>query len=46
MLSLRRRLVLMHLMVSVTAISATAAAGWWQLSRSVRGCRFREDGNV
>ncbi|MTV37042.1 sensor histidine kinase [Duganella radicis] len=37
MLSLRRRLVLMHLMVSVTAISATAAAGWWQLSRSVRG---------
>lgn len=37
MLSLRRRLVLMHLMVSVAAISITAVAGWWQLSRSVRG---------
>ncbi|WP_343729258.1 ATP-binding protein [Duganella sp.] len=37
MLSLRRRLVLMHLMVSVAAISVTAVAGWWQLSRSVRG---------
>ncbi|WP_432377462.1 sensor histidine kinase [Duganella sp. P38] len=35
MLSLRRRLVLMHLLVILTAIGATAAAGWWVLSQSV-----------
>jgi two-component system OmpR family sensor kinase len=37
MLSLRRRLVLIHLMATVATVGATAAAGWWQLSRSVRG---------
>lgn len=35
MLSLRRRLVLMHLLAILAAIGATAAAGWWVLSQSV-----------
>ncbi|KAB8044221.1 sensor histidine kinase [Janthinobacterium aquaticum] len=37
MLSLRRRLVLIHLLATVATVGVTAAAGWWQLSRSVRG---------
>lgn len=37
MLSLRRRLVLIHLLATVATVGATAAAGWWQLSRSVLG---------
>ncbi|NYE60702.1 two-component system OmpR family sensor kinase [Duganella sp. 1224] len=37
MLSLRRRLVLIHLAATVATVGVTAAAGWWQLSRSVRG---------
>jgi len=35
MLSLRRRLVLVHLLAVLAAIVATAAAGWWVLSQSV-----------
>jgi len=35
MLSLRRRLVLVHLLAVLAAIGATAAAGWWVLSQSV-----------
>jgi two-component system OmpR family sensor kinase len=37
MLSLRRRLVLIHLAATVATVGATAVGGWWQLSRSVRG---------
>lgn len=35
MLSLRRRLMLVHLLAVLAAIGATAAAGWWVLSQSV-----------
>jgi two-component system OmpR family sensor kinase len=35
MLSLRRRLVLVHLLAILVAVGATAAAGWWVLSQSV-----------
>jgi two-component system OmpR family sensor kinase len=37
MLSLRRRLTLIHLTAVVVIVSSTALAGWWELSRSVRG---------
>jgi two-component system OmpR family sensor kinase len=37
MLSLRRRLVLVHLMATVATVGVIAVGGWWQLSRSVRG---------
>jgi len=35
MLSLRRRLVLVHLLAVLVAVGATAGVGWWVLSRSV-----------
>ena len=35
MLSLRRRLVLVHLLAILVAVGATAGAGWWMMSRSV-----------
>lgn len=35
MLSLRRRLVLVHLLAILLAVGATAVAGWWVLARSV-----------
>jgi two-component system OmpR family sensor kinase len=35
MLSLRRRLVLVHLLAILVAVGATAATGWWLLSQSV-----------
>lgn len=35
MISLRRRLVLVHLLAVLLAVGGTAAAGWWVLSRSV-----------
>jgi two-component system OmpR family sensor kinase len=35
MLSLRRRLVLVHLLAILFAVGATAAAGWWLLSQAV-----------
>jgi len=37
MLSLRRRLVLIHVLASVVTVGAAAFAGWYELSRSVRG---------
>ncbi|TFW32234.1 sensor histidine kinase [Massilia horti] len=37
MLSLRRRLVLVHLAVVLAIVAAAALVGWWELSRSVRG---------
>jgi two-component system OmpR family sensor kinase len=35
MLSLRRRLVLMHLLAIIAAVGVTAGAGWWVLSQAV-----------
>lgn len=35
MLSLRRRLVLVHLLAILVAVGATATAGWWLLTQSV-----------
>ncbi|MYM34600.1 HAMP domain-containing protein [Duganella sp. FT94W] len=35
MLSLRRRLVLLHLLAVLLAVGVTAATGWWMLSQSV-----------
>lgn len=35
MLSLRRRLVLVHMLAVLAAIGATAVGGWWVLSQSV-----------
>jgi two-component system OmpR family sensor kinase len=37
MLSLRRRLALIHWVAIVVIVATAAAAGWWQLSRSVQG---------
>ena len=37
MLSLRRRLVLIHLATIIVIVAGAALAGWWELSRSVRG---------
>jgi two-component system OmpR family sensor kinase len=37
MLSLRRRLALIHWVAIVVIVASAAAAGWWQLSRSVQG---------
>ena len=37
MLSFQRRLVLLHLVATLTIVGAAAWAGWWQLSRSVHG---------
>lgn len=35
MLSMRRRLVLLHMLAILVAVGATAGAGWWMMSRSV-----------
>lgn len=37
MLSFQRRLVLVHLVSTLTIVGGAASAGWWQLSRSVHG---------
>lgn len=35
MLSMRRRLVLLHMLAILVAVGTTAGAGWWMMSRSV-----------
>ena len=35
MLSMRRRLVLLHMLAILVAVGVTAGAGWWMMSRSV-----------
>ena len=35
MLSMRRRLILLHLLAILVAVGVTAGAGWWMMSRSV-----------
>ncbi|MYN47683.1 HAMP domain-containing protein [Pseudoduganella sp. FT93W] len=37
MLSLRRRLILVHLAATIVTVSAAAFIGWWELSRNVNG---------